>query len=63
MSSKAKEKNLNHNHFCARRQNVYVCLHGDQWSDRQTFNAFHAIKQKLEKEIPGDKDYYNFQIN
>lgn len=62
MSSKAKKEKPNYIYLCIYvcRQNRYVCMHEDRWSDRHTFEEFHTIKQKLGKGISGDKDYYKF---
>lgn len=62
MSPKAKKEKLNPIYPCIYvcGQRVYVCVHEDRWSERRTFDAFHTVKQKLDEEISGDKDYYEF---
>ena len=47
-------------HICMQTECIRVCVDEDRWSDRHTFDVFHIMKQKLEKEISGNKGYYKF---
>lgn len=56
MSSKRKRNGIISIYAYMFADRMYMCLHEDRWSDIRTFDAFHTMKQNLEKEIPGDKD-------